>query len=245
MPLRDHFRPPVSKQASWEGFHGMWPASIVQQLRKRLPPGYVAEPRVHLGTLMEIDVGALESHETPAPRQPTAVAARPTPPGRRLPRCRPLRPIRPMNTSTKSAFSTWSGNERWSRPSNLSARPTRIDRSRVRPSSPSVPPYSARGSRVSIVDLVTVRRFNLYAQLMEFVGHPDRTMSNEEPPIYAASCRWVTKGTRARLEAWSHTLVVGQPLPTLPLWLREDLVMALDLEPSYEQACSDLWISEG
>ena len=52
MPLRDHFRPPVSKQASWEGFHGMWPASIVQQLRKQLPPGYVAEPRVHLGTLV-------------------------------------------------------------------------------------------------------------------------------------------------------------------------------------------------
>src|SRR5438105_2430321 len=65
MPLRDHFRQPVSKQSSWEGFYGMWHASIVQQLRKRLPPGYVAEPRVHLGTLMEIDVGALESNEVP------------------------------------------------------------------------------------------------------------------------------------------------------------------------------------
>src|SRR5438094_60059 len=63
MPLRDHFQPPVSKKASWEGFHGMWPANIVQQLRKQLPPGYVAEPRVHLGTLMEIDVGALESND--------------------------------------------------------------------------------------------------------------------------------------------------------------------------------------
>src|SRR5437763_16472742 len=63
MPLRDHFRPPVSKKSSWEGFHGMWPASIVRQLRKQLPPGYVAEPRVHLGTLMEIDVGALEADE--------------------------------------------------------------------------------------------------------------------------------------------------------------------------------------
>src|SRR3979411_79576 len=63
MPLRDHFHPPVSKKSSWEGFHAMWPASIVQQLRKQLPPGYVAEPRVHLGTLMEIDVGALESAE--------------------------------------------------------------------------------------------------------------------------------------------------------------------------------------
>jgi hypothetical protein len=100
-----------------------------------------------------------------------------------------------------------------------------------------------KGIAVSVVDLVAVRRFNLYAQFMEFIGHPDRTMSNEEPPIYAASCRWVTTGTRARLEAWSHTLVVGQPLPTLPLWLHEDLVVPLELEQSYEQACSDLWIS--
>ena len=61
MPLRDHFRPPVSKKSSWEGFHAMWPTCIVQQLRNQLPPGFVAEPRVHLGTLMEIDVGALES----------------------------------------------------------------------------------------------------------------------------------------------------------------------------------------
>ena len=47
MPLRDHFRPPVSKKSSWEGFHAMWPTCIVQQLRKLLPPGYVAEPRDH------------------------------------------------------------------------------------------------------------------------------------------------------------------------------------------------------
>jgi hypothetical protein len=99
------------------------------------------------------------------------------------------------------------------------------------------------GVALSLVDLVTIRRFNLYAQLMEFIGHPDRTMSNEEPPIYAASGRWVTKRTWARLEAWSHTLVVGQPLPMLSLWLRDELVIALDLQQSYEQACSDLWIS--
>jgi hypothetical protein len=49
MPLRDHFRPPVSQHASWEGFHGQWPAMIVQQLNPVLPDGYMAEPRVHLG----------------------------------------------------------------------------------------------------------------------------------------------------------------------------------------------------
>jgi len=58
MPLRDHFRPPLDDLTSWEGFHGQWPAVIVQHLRKQLPAGYVAEPRVHSGSQVEIDVAA-------------------------------------------------------------------------------------------------------------------------------------------------------------------------------------------
>ena len=150
-------------------------------------------------------------------------------------------PIPPTNTSTKSAFTTWSANGNWWRPSNSSARRTKTAPRRGWPSSLNAP-LLRKGVAVSVVDLVTIRRFNLYAQLMEFIGHPDRTMSADGPPIYAASCRWVTRGTRARLEAWSHTLIVGEPLPTLPLWLSDECVVTLNLEPSYEQACSDLRI---
>jgi hypothetical protein len=53
MPLRDHFHPPVSKRSSWEGFHGLWPGIIVQELAPRLPDGFVAEPRAHLGNFSE------------------------------------------------------------------------------------------------------------------------------------------------------------------------------------------------
>ena len=241
MPLRDHFRPPVSKQASWEGFHGMWPASIVQQLRKQLPPGFVAEPRVHLGTLMEIDVGALESHEARRTGTANGNAGMAT--------WTAAAPVVAVETDPPDEYEYEVRIFDVERERTLVAAielvsPANKDRPESRQA------YVAKcaallrkGVAVSLVDLVTIRRFNLYAQLMEFIGHPDQTMSNEEPPIYAASCRWVTRGTRARLEAWSHTLVVGQPLPTLPLWLRDDLVIALDLEQSYEQACGDLWIS--
>src|SRR4051812_45856798 len=61
MPLRDHFRPPVSKRTSWEAFHGMWPGAIVQQLRTTLPPGFTAGPRVHLGTFYDINKPAKDS----------------------------------------------------------------------------------------------------------------------------------------------------------------------------------------
>ena len=100
-----------------------------------------------------------------------------------------------------------------------------------------------KGVAVSIVDLVTVRHFNLYVELLAVIGHTDPTLGDPPPDLYAASCRWTSKGKRALLEAWSHVLTLGRPLPTLPLWLTEDLVVPLDLEKSYEQACSDLWIA--
>ena len=96
---------------------------------------------------------------------------------------------------------------------------------------------------VSIVDLVTVRQFNLYAEVLAFLGHSDPTLSEPPPHLYATSCRYVTRKKRTLLEAWSHVLTVGQPLPILPLWLTSTLVVPLALEQSYEQACHDLWIT--
>src|SRR2546426_10292630 len=68
MPLRDRFRLPVWNQSSWEGLHGMWPASMVVQLSKVLPENFTAEPRVHLGTYFEIDVCAYEGDGPAAPQ---------------------------------------------------------------------------------------------------------------------------------------------------------------------------------
>src|SRR5207248_2759568 len=61
-----------------------------------------------------------------------------------------------------------------------------------------------KGVAVTVVDLVTVRQFNLYAELMAFLGRSDPTLGAEPPPVYAASCRWVPKANRAVLETWSH-----------------------------------------
>src|SRR4051812_48179945 len=65
MPLRDHFRPPVSLRATWDALHGMWPAAIVRQLRQRLPEGYVAAPTVHPGSQIEVAVATYERDDAP------------------------------------------------------------------------------------------------------------------------------------------------------------------------------------
>jgi hypothetical protein len=244
MPLRDHFRPPLDLQTSWEGFHGQWPAVIVQQLRKQLPAGYVAEPRVHSGSRVEIDIAAFENDTVPAfSRQPeenggvaTAVWA-------------PASPSVAVET-TLPDFDEYEVRIFDARRGRHQVAAIEI----VSPANKDRPEHRnlfvgkcvallQKGVAVSIVDLVTTRRFNLYVELLASIGHVDPTLGDPPPDVYAASCRWTRRDKRTLLEAWSHVLAVGQPLPTLPLWLSKDLAVPLNLEESYEQACRDLWIA--
>ena len=67
MPLLDHFRPPLDEIRHWEGFHATWPVMITARLGQVLPAGYYAEPRVHAGSAVEIDVAAFDRQTGPAP----------------------------------------------------------------------------------------------------------------------------------------------------------------------------------
>ena len=243
MPLRDHFRPPVSLKATWDALHGGWPMVIVQQLRKSLPQGYVAAPTAHPGSQIEVDVATYENDDAPrlqkasdeggvatavwAPAEPTLAVETAVPEddeyevriydaerGRQL--VAVIEIVSPGNKDRPEKRNTFVG------------KCAALLRS---------------GVAVSVVDVITPRQVNLYADLMTFVGHPDPTMSADVPYLYAASCRWLRGEKRATLQGWSHALAVGRPLPTLPLWLAEKLVVPLDLEQSYEQTCHDLWIA--
>jgi hypothetical protein len=243
MPLRDHFRPPLDSIASWEGFHGGWPMVIVQQLRKQLPPGYVAEPRVHSGSQVEIDVAAFEKDglldsamNEDRGGVATAVWA-------------PSRPSVAVET-TLPDFDEYEVRVFDARRGRHLVAAIEI----VSPANKDRPEHRnvfvakcvallQRGVAVSLIDFVTVRNFNLYSELMTLIGHTDPTFGEPPPPLYAASCRWTRNANRTILETWSHELTVGQPLPTLPLWLSSDLAVPLNLESSYEQACHDLWIA--
>lgn len=91
-----------------------------------------------------------------------------------------------------------------------------------------------------IVDVVTTRNQNLYGELLEMLGHTDR--GSGSAPLYAAACRFTKTDDEWRLEAWAHSLSLGRPVPTLPLWLADDLAVPLELEQSYEESCRILGI---
>lgn len=243
MPLRDHFRPPVSTRVSWEEIHGMWPARIVMQLRTVLPKGYVAGPKTHAGSQVEIDVATFEQDDAPrlhnspgtaedataswAPPEPTVAVETEVPDydeyevriydaerGRQLVAAIEL--VSPGNKDRPEKRNAFIG---------------------------KCAALLQKGVAVSIVDVVTPRQFNLYAELLQFLGQNDPTLGEPLPNLYATSCRWRLQDKRMLLQTWSYALTLGQPLPTLPLWLTGKLAVPLDLEQSYEQACHDLWIS--
>jgi hypothetical protein len=94
-----------------------------------------------------------------------------------------------------------------------------------------------------LVDVVTIRPFNLFGELLELIDAQPTPTSVAGAALYAVSCRARRADDTVKLDAWPFALSVGQPLPTLPLWLTEHDAIPLDLEASYELTCQDLRIA--
>ena len=244
MPLRDHFRPPVSRQVSWEEIHGQWPARIVMQLKEQLPPDFVSGPKVHSGSQIEVDIATYERDDSP-----TGFSSDDSGGGVATATWTVAEPSVAVETEIPDydeyevrIYDAERGRQLVAAIELVS--PGNKDRPEKR--NAFIGKCAAllqKGVAVSIVDVVTPRQFNLYAELLQFLGQADPTLGDPVPHLYAVSCRWRPRGTRMLLQTWSHPLTTGQPLPTLPLWLTGTLAVPLDLEQSYEQACNDLWIT--
>jgi hypothetical protein len=244
MPLRDHFHPPVNKRRSWEGFHGAWPTMIVAALARRMPPGYVAEPRVHLGAYYEIDVASFEEM-TPSSLTLEASAAEV---GIATAAWAPPRPTLVVVSDLPDQYEYEvrvydTTDERRLVAAVEIVSPANKDRpEHRRVFVAKCATLLRQGVCVAIVDLVTTRSFNLYADLLDLIGQTDPSLAPEPPSLYGAVCRARREGDVPQLEMWAHPLVIGQQLPTLPLWLSDNLAIPLELEASYEETCRILRI---
>jgi hypothetical protein len=234
MPLLDHFHPPLSKQRHWDSFHGAWAEAIATHLNEDLlPPRYVAEARVKIGSRVEIDVSTFEEGAGQATAEDGGVAVWAPPKATAIGTLEfgelDLIEINILNDEegpkVVSAIELVS-------PANKN-RPAHRKAFSVKCAS-----YLQEDISLMIVDVVTDRRGNLHAGLLEFLN-----LSIVVPPqgpgdLYAAVYRSRPGTPEGHLEIWSETLAVGAALPTLPLWLGPDLALPLNLEQTYLSACS-------
>jgi hypothetical protein len=223
----------------------MWPGAMVFQLEPKLPPGFVAEPRVQLGTFFELDVSTYDDRERPVHitssnggsdngGTATLVAAPPT---------------LTLETELLEQYAYEVLVFDLERDRRLVAAveivsPGNKDRPESRRAFVSkAATLLQQGVCVSIIDLVTVRRFNLYADLLALIDRTDPALGAQPPATYAVTCRGRTGEHRRLLDVWYQPLTVAQPLPQLPLWLTDEISVTLDLEASYEEACRVLRIA--
>jgi hypothetical protein len=217
---------------------------IVQYLFTRLPPGFVAAPGVHLASSYEIDVSTyaedepLSSAATDEGNGGVAVATRTLPP-----------PTLTLETDLpdQEEYEVRVYDHRYGR-TLVAAIELVSPRNKDRPDRRAafVAKTAAllqKGVCVSIVDLVSVKQFNLYADLLELIGHADPALGVEPPHMYAVTLRGRKRvKKRPLLESWSYPLKLGHPLPPLPIWLDVDLGVLLELESTYEDTCRVLHI---
>lgn len=241
MPLRDHFRPPLDDVHSWDELHGGWPMTIVQELTEILPEGYFAAPGVHLGTLYEVDIGTYHRPLAEAdgldPKGGLAVATYAPP--------KPTLTVEP-NLPNQDVYEVRIYDRRRNRRLVAAIEiisPSNKDRPENRATFIAKAATLLRNNIcVSMVDVVSTFDFNLYAELMKFLNGVDPALGSEPPPMYAATLRMRYEDRRRMMDNWYHPLLIGQALPTLPVWLTETSAISLDLESSYQETCRALRI---
>jgi hypothetical protein len=217
---------------------------IVLALQRRLPRRYVAVPGVHSGASIEIDVSTYEQDE-PGPNSPeagngnggvaTAIWAPPQP------TLAVATDLPDQDQYEVRVYDTKRGRRLVAAIEIVS--PANKDRSEHRGA--FVAKCAALLQQlvsVTIIDLVTTRNFNLYAELLELIGQVDPSLGVDPPPLYTVACRGTKEGDVSLFQSWVHRLTLGQPLPTLPLWLADNFSVPLELEPCYEETCRALRI---
>jgi hypothetical protein len=220
---------------------------IVRTLFDILPPGFQAAPKVTLGSPFEVDVSMAEDDDRPSTEAGAAGGTA------------TLTATAPTLTVTADLYE----------PDEYEVRVYDAERGRtlvaaieiVSPSNKDRPDTREQFAGkvasllrqnvcVAIVDVVTNRLANLYAEVLARFGRTDPSLGEPPPNLYAVTLRGRTppklqKPPRKRpmLDAWFTRLTVGQPLPTIPLWLGPDLAINLPLEPSYQEVCRLLRIA--
>jgi hypothetical protein len=233
MPLRDHFHPPLSEHRPWDGLHSFWNTAMAEHLNQLLPANYFASPERHAGAGVEIDVATFETdrnEEEDAGLRDGGGAAVATqlyaPPAAALKVATAF-----ADDIEVKVFRELGGNKLVAAIELVS--PGNKDREdKEMAFANKCASYLHNGVAVVVIDVVTDRRANLHDRIMTTVT-VDPVPELGEGVLYAVAYRPIRRKGKERIEAWPVPLAVGDPLPTLPLWLNAVTAVPLDLEGTY------------
>jgi len=233
MPLLDHFRPPLSQRRQFQSVHSAWINAMVSHLNEEvLPNRFVALPNVKIARGFEIDVAALDVENPSAAESGGGAAV--------------WAPARPAISTTVdfAGVDVFEVRVMDEEEGTLVAAvelvsPANKDRPQQREAfAIKCTSYLQQGVSLVIVDVVTTRTNNMHRELLGLL-HQD-ALYGTDFDLYAVAYRMIPGNGKQCLEAWPMKIVLGEALPTVPLWLDLDLSAPLELEKSYLAMCRAL-----
>src|SRR5207244_1460392 len=236
MPLLDHFHPPVSERRSWEGFHGLWAAALVEKLnRDILADEYFADMQVHIGSPVEVDIATLEESRGTEERSSPAAATTLAAPVWAPPATNLVLPTLFPDDIEVQIFATVTGATLVGAIELVS--PGNKDRPEARQAfAAKCVSYLTRGIGLIVVDIVTNRLANLHNEVIALLGRGEPFLLAPSATTYAVAYRPSRQASGDQIELWPRLLRLGQPLPMLPLALRNAAIIPVDLEGTYSEA---------
>ena len=78
---------------------------------------------------------------------------------------------------------------------------------------------------------------NLHDELLRRLAVPAASYLHTE--LYALAYRLVERHGQPSINLWQETLATGHALPTMPLWLRGAICLAIALDATYERTCRE------
>ncbi len=239
MPLLDHFHPPLLDRIPWTSLHSGWATHLADNLNERwLPPDFVATEHSLTAAHPEIDVATYQdlspSRAPAASNGPVAVAAPPRAfvvPQPELTLQIRNRPAMDTSVRILDGNRTLVAVIEFVSPSNLD-RPA--ERQGI---VAKLAGHVLSGVSVVVIDIVTHMRFNLHNEFVELLEAPSGARLPADDFIYAAAYRPKVADEIWLADIWRQPLVVGEPLPTMPLRLTGDTFVPVEFEETYVETC--------
>ena len=88
-----------------------------------------------------------------------------------------------------------------------------------------------------VIDIVTSRHGNLHNEVVRVLEKAEELQLSANVSLYAAAYRPLRREGRDEIEFWPFPLTLNARLPTLPLALHAELVLPVDFEAAYSDAC--------
>lgn len=220
----------------WESFHSSWATKLADSLTEKwLPPGYIAEEHVHFGPSVEIDVATFAKEAPIAGSENGSVATL----GQKVwspPAADFVVPAVFPETFEVRILATETGPKLVAAIELIS--PGNKDRSMERRAfAAKVASYLYQGISVIIVDIVTNRRGNLHNEVVQLMQAAEALLLPPETSLYAVAYRPFRRTQGDEIDIWRVPLALGAGLPTLPLGLRADLAIPVNLDETYAETC--------